>query len=252
MQNDVNDEKKILVTIEENSQNSVRHLAETLGLSRHLVHRTLRQNGLHPYHFQRVQQLLPRDQEPRINFCDFLHNVGGMILFPTAYYGPTKERYAQRVFNSHNYLLWAEENPRAIRQHALQYRWMINIWAGIIANRIIGPYFLPPRLTGEVYTNFLEHQQQLIFQHDGALAHFSRQARNILNAYYPDKWMGRDGPIIWPARLPDLNVLDYFRRDGTEAEMREAILAAFNTITPEMAYRTTRNIIRRTKLCLQE
>ncbi|KAL6417600.1 hypothetical protein ACFW04_012632 [Cataglyphis niger] len=249
MQNDVNDEKKILVTIEENSQNSVRHLAETLGLSRHLVHRTLRQNGLHPYHFQRVQQLLPRDQEPRINFCvRFLAQCWRDDSFPDR-------------------ILWTDEgtlqNPRAIRQHALQYRWMINIWAGIIANRIIGPYFLPPRLTGEVYTNFLEHQlpelledssprKTTIFQHDGALAHFSRQARNILNAYYPNKWMGRDGPIIWPARLPDLNVLDYFRRDGTEAEMREAILAAFNTITPEMAYRTTRNIIRRTKLCLQE
>ncbi|KAL6418019.1 hypothetical protein ACFW04_012400 [Cataglyphis niger] len=149
------------------------------------------------------------------------------------------------IFNSHNYLLWAEENLRAIRQHALQYRWMINIWAGIIANRIIGPYFLPPRLTGEVYTNFLEHQLPELLED-------SSPPRNILNAYYPNKWMGRDGPIIWPARLPDLNVLDYFRRDGTEAEMREAILAAFNTITPEMAYRTTRNIIRRTKLCLQE
>ena len=75
--------------------------------------------------------------------------------------------------------------------------------------------------------------------------------------------MGRGGPIIWPPRSPDLNVLDYFvwgyikdlvrqRRDGTEAEMREAILAAFNTITPEMAYRATRNIIRRAELCLRE
>lgn len=75
--------------------------------------------------------------------------------------------------------------------------------------------------------------------------------------------MGRDGPIIWPARSPDFNVLDYFvwghiknlvehRRDGTEVEVREAILAAFNTITPEMAYRATRNITRRAELCLRE
>jgi len=75
--------------------------------------------------------------------------------------------------------------------------------------------------------------------------------------------MGRGGPIIWPARSPDLNVLDYFiwgyikdlvehRRDSTEAEVREAIRAAFNTITPEMAYRATRNIIRRAELCLRE
>jgi hypothetical protein len=74
--------------------------------------------------------------------------------------------------------------------------------------------------------------------------------------------MDRDGPIILPAQSPDLNVLDYFvwghlkhlieyRRDGTEAEVREAILA-FNTITPEMAYRATRNITRRAELCLRE
>lgn len=75
--------------------------------------------------------------------------------------------------------------------------------------------------------------------------------------------MGRGGPIIWPARSPDLNVLDYFvwgyikdlvehKRGGTEAEVREEILAAFNTITPEMAYRATRDITRRAELCIRE
>jgi len=34
--------------------------------------------------------------------------------------------------------------------------------------------------------------------------------------------------------------------------MREAILATFNTITLEIAYRVTRNIIRRAEICLQE
>lgn len=87
--------------------------------------------------------------------------------------------------------------------------------------------------------------------------------RRFLDAHYPERWIGRGGPIIWPARSPDLNVLDYFvwghikdlvehRRDGTEAEVREAILAAFVTITPEMAYRATRNIVRRAELCSRE
>jgi len=104
---------------------------------------------------------------------------------------------------------------------------------------------------------------ELIFQHDGAPPHFSRQVREILNAHYPDRWIGRGGPIIWPAGSPDLNVLDFFvwgyikdliehRRDSGEAEVREAILAAFTTITPEMAYHATRNIIRRAELCLRE
>lgn len=109
----------------------------------------------------------------------------------------------------------------------------------------------------------LQVRADIIFQQDGAPAHFSRRAREFLNAHYPDRWIGRGGPINWPARSPDLNVLDYFlwghlkdlvehRRDGTEAEMREAIFAAFNTIVPEMVYRATRDIVRRAELCIQE
>lgn len=41
------------------------------------------------------------------------------------------------VFNSHNFLSWNQENPHVIRQGAFQYRWTINVWAGIIANRIV-------------------------------------------------------------------------------------------------------------------
>jgi len=35
-----------------------------------MVHRILKQNGLHPFHYQRVQQLLPHDEVLRINFCE--------------------------------------------------------------------------------------------------------------------------------------------------------------------------------------
>ena len=101
----------------------------------------------------------------------------------------------------------------------------------------------------------------MIFQHDGAPAHFCRRVREILDERFPDKWIGRGGLITWPARSPDLNVLDYFvwgyvkdkvehMRNSTEAEVREAILAAFNNITPDMVHRATRQIIRRAQLCL--
>ena len=75
--------------------------------------------------------------------------------------------------------------------------------------------------------------------------------------------MGRGGPITWPPRSPNLNVLDFFiwghiktlvedRRVGTENEVREAIVATFNSITPEMALRATRNIVQRVELCVQQ
>ncbi|EZA50336.1 hypothetical protein X777_11260, partial [Ooceraea biroi] len=78
-------------------------------------------------------------------------------------------------------------------------------------------------LNGEIYADFLQNQLpvlledvplrdrvQLVFQHDRAPAHFSRQIRQILNARFPERRIGRGGPIHWPARSPDLNVLDFF------------------------------------------
>ena len=40
--------------------------------------------------------------------------------------------------------------------------------------------------------------------------HFSVNVRKYLNAVFPGRWIGRRGPIPWPARSPDLNRLHYF------------------------------------------
>ena len=83
---------------------------------------------------------------------------------------------------------------------------------GIIADHIIGPYLLPNRLTGEIYLTFprdmlptlldavpLEIRQVMWLQHDGAPAHFDRNVRNRLNVTYPNRCIGRRGPVPWPA-----------------------------------------------------
>ncbi|XP_032689036.1 uncharacterized protein LOC116852618 [Odontomachus brunneus] len=274
---DVHNEEEVLRIFENNPGSSVRRVAHALGISRTTVHRIIRQNGLHPYHYQRVQQLLPRDAEQRICFCQgLLAQYRQDVTFPDRILWTDEATFTLNgVFNSRNFLLWQEENPHAIREGIFQYRWSINVWAGVTADRVIGPYFLPPRLNGQAYGHFLRNdlpilledvplhmRQILVFQHDGAPAHSARQIRHILNTRFPERWMGRGGPITWPARSPDLNVLDYFvwgyvkasvehRRDGNEDEVREAIVAAFNTITPDMAHRATQQIIRRAELCLQ-
>lgn len=62
--------------IKENSQNSVYIYIHTLGIPRCIV---LKKNGLHPFHFQRVQQLLARDKIQRINFC------AGIFIFYSSF-----------------------------------------------------------------------------------------------------------------------------------------------------------------------
>ena len=123
------------------------------------------------------------------------------------------------ILNLHNIHVWADENPCAQVVQSHPHRFSINVWAGIISEHIIGPN----RLTGEIYITFLrdmlptlldsvplEILQVMWLQHDGAPAHFDRNVRTHLNVTYPNRWIGRGGPVPWPARLPDLTPLDYF------------------------------------------
>lgn len=63
--------------------------------------------------------------------------------------------------------------------------------------------------------------QRMWYQHDGAPAHFDGEVRRHLNLIYPGRWIGRGGPVNWPARSPDLNPLDFLV--GTSDDVIEDI-----------------------------
>lgn len=103
----------------------------------------------------------------------------------------------------------------------------LNVWAGIFGNSIVGPFFLPGNLTGDMYLDLLENtidpaltdiiennpgyvEADLIFQQDGAPPHYSQNVRNYLNNTFPRRWIGRRGAIEWPPRSSDLSPLDFF------------------------------------------
>ena len=102
-----------------------------------------------------------------------------------------------------------------------QHQFSLNVWAGIIDKFFIGPFPLDGKLTGTKYVDFFNTRLHEIseqvpvdirlctrFMHDGA-PHFSRVARQFLNQHFANKWIGRGGPVAWPARSPDLNPLDF-------------------------------------------
>ncbi|KAI5728463.1 hypothetical protein M8J77_016534 [Diaphorina citri] len=126
------------------------------------------------------------------------------------------------MFNIHNSHIWSVENPHAFQNVHNQWRFSVNVWAGIVGDNFVGPYLLPARLTEEVYVTFLREtlpvlledvplarRRQMIYQHDGAPAHFARRSREVLDQFFPGNWIGRSGPIPWPARSPDKNPIDY-------------------------------------------
>lgn len=249
-------EQQVLDVFAADPTQSTRCVARDLGTYHLRVWKILKEDGQHTYHYQRVQSHMPSDYEPRRIYCswvlnkiqedpDFLRNV----LF-------TDECSFERtgVFNSRNEHVWALENPHAMKQSHFQHRWRINVWAGILGDRIIGPYFLNHTMNGENYLMFLREllseeldelplsvHRALWFQHDGAPPHFLRAVREYLNAQFPNKWIGRGGPIAWPPRSPDLTPLDFYLWGhvkqlvynticDTEMEMRDRIVMVFNNL----------------------
>ena len=43
-----------------------------------------------------------------------------------------------------------------------------------------------------------------ISQQDGAPPHWGSHVRRFLDATFPDRWIGTDGPTPWPPRSPDI------------------------------------------------
>lgn len=143
----------------------------------------------------------------------------------------------------------------------------------------LGLVFLPPRLNGEIYLNFLRDEllgrgdplnfwdevdlhtrRNHIFMQDGAPPHYAAAVCHYLNDQYGQNWIGRGGPIPWPARSPDLNPLDYFLWGYVKSmvyagdtlvrvECIQKIMQTFASIQPNMIQRSINDFRRRIQLC---
>jgi hypothetical protein len=60
------------------------------------------------------------------------------------------------IFNFHNVHICVHANPHAIREARHQTTFSINVWAGIVGDRLIVLVRLPEWLTGSTYREFLE------------------------------------------------------------------------------------------------
>lgn len=86
------------------------------------------------------------------------------------------------------------------------------------------------------------------FQQDGAAAHFARLVRDYLDMIFPNRWIGRMGPIAWPPRSPDLTRTI----PDTLQEMEDRIME--NCLIPdeEMFNRVRESFEKRIFMCMHE
>ena len=83
----------------------------------------------------------------------------------------------------------------------------MNLWCGLLCNKLIIPCVFDNNLTGNTYEVFLRNglpglledillmiRSQIYFKHDGAPPHYTWHMREYLNESFPNRWLGRGGP----------------------------------------------------------
>lgn len=128
------------------------------------------------------------------------------------------------------------------------------VWAGIVGDQLIGPFFFEANVTGQSYLDMLQNNvlpalnalglNNIIFQHDGAPPHFTVDVREWLDITF-DTWIGRGGDLAWPARSPNFNQLDFFlwsyiknkvyqTQPANMDDLKQRIQDASQLVTPDM------------------
>jgi transposase len=209
----------------ENPYLSLRRAGNEHDVSHETVRKVLKSIHFHPYKIHLVQELNEDDPDRRIEFSETMMNridEDPLFLYNIVFSDEATFTLKGEV-NRHNCRYWSETNPAWMLDSHTQYPQKLNVWAGILNDTLIGPFFINGNLNAGMYEQLLRNQiiprireiagnnyDDTWFQQDGAAPHYGRDVRAYLDTQFPHKWIGRRGEIEWPARSPDLTPLDYF------------------------------------------
>lgn len=276
-------ELQVLLQIEENPKQSIRQISNNLNLTYFTVRKFLRKHHLKPYRPNFIHTILDRDKDPRLNFCDwFLQRIeGNRKFYKHLFFNDEAVFTTNGTVNSQNSRCWSRTNPKWTIECRNQYSQKINVWCGIMGNKLFGPVFFEQNINANTFLNFLETEineildnmplnsrQQIIFQLDGAPCHYSILTRNWLNDRFPQKWIGRGtnndlNIMFWPPRSPDLTPMDFFlwgylknqvykTRPRDREELKQRIREECNNIPNCMLENAVKSLRKRAEKCVEE
>ena len=139
--------------------------------------------------------------------------------------------------------------------------------------KVIGPFFeneegQPERINGALYKtmleNFLrpavEHNQEVWFQQDEAIAHTVR-AMDLLREIFGEQTISKNAEFVCPRRSPDLTAVNFFlwgylkervNKPRIIQELKENIRVEIRRLEPETLRTVMENAVKRILICEQE
>lgn len=271
-------ELSVLLYVEENPNTSTREIAHYMQVSHSTVQYILKKHKFFPYKPRKVHALGENDPQRRVQFCTvFMNKLREDPIFYRRVLWSDECTFGKNgVFNRNNHRHWSTENNHVVVQHNFQNRFSVNVWCGILGDRLVGPFFVEGNLNQEKYNNLLRNEigdyldelplaelNRVVFQQDGATPHNARMNTDFLNNYFGVRWMGTYGPIRWPARSPDLNPLDFFlwsyiqdhvylTPPDTRDDLVRRIVQVCHEIPPNLILNAAVGVNRRCQMCLEQ
>ena len=173
--------------------------------------------GLKPFRPVQLHALNEDDPDRCLQFCEIFlqYSIENPHIFNKIIQSDEAQFKLNGRVTRDNWVYWSDTNPHELNVPG------ITVWAGICNDGLIGPFFFDGTVKAQNYLEMLQQQflpaaenlvnlSEFHFQQDGATPHYGLIVGQWLNNKFPDRWLGRRGPIEWPARSPDLTPLDFF------------------------------------------
>lgn len=253
---------------------SQRAASRQFGIGLSSVNRILKERKMTAYKYTMVQELKETDLPKRIIFCEKVANFirQDQNWFKRIIFSDEATLNLNGSINTHNSYYYARNNEHRVMEKSLKSP-SITIWAMIPFDGRVKFKILNQTMNGARYEETLREEviptlqlnryKHHYYQQDGASVHWTIVARHLLDDNLPGRWIGRSGPIEWPARSPDLSVNDFwlwgYLRDNVFQEPRAENLQVlsercqhfFNNIDFDMVKNAFSSFEKRCFLCLQ-
>lgn len=216
---------ELIRLVAEGQETSVRKISKLTGVTKSSTHNILKHDlKLRPYRLRLVQQLSEEDMANRVFVCQDLLEQRVVRKPELAFFSDEANFYTDGHVNRYNCVIYDYARPDGhIVSRDLSAK-KICVWGALSSTKIIGPYFFEGNVNAESYCRMLTNYAipeirsavgerkflETYFMQDGAPAHYSIGARNVIKEAFGNRCLGRGLPIHWPSRSPDLTPADYF------------------------------------------
>lgn len=140
----------------EHSKTSTCRLEAELEISRFSIRRILKDNNFKPFTQRKVYQLLPLDNQDRLDFCSelFRRYDNDNSFFDNILWSDEAIFKLAGFENRHNTVYWSINNPHAVEVKQLNQPGLM-VWAAISSQGVIGPYFFDNFVNEQTYLHML-------------------------------------------------------------------------------------------------